>query len=211
MEKSTLNKLIWGIPAAILTIAIITTIALYTPDIPYELSAEQTLNELSNKDNYVDRGAVDQLKNTGKVVFIDVRNQKEYNFRHFSEAINIPAEKILTEDYLNSIRQMEEDGNTIVIYGSVPNQAAGPWMLIKQTGVNSAKMFNGTFEQLMGDHSAPITINNEVPLIDTTALNKKKEFAKIDEASVKEPKPVAPKKAVMPVRVEPDIETGGGC
>jgi rhodanese-related sulfurtransferase len=211
MEKSTLNKLMWGIPAVILTIAIITTIALYTPHIPYELSVEQTLNELSNKGNYVDHEAIDQLKNTGKVVFIDVRNQKEYNFRHFSEAINIPAEKILSEEYLGSIQQMEEDGNSIVIYGSVPKQAAGPWMLLKQTGVKSVKMFNGTFEQLMGNHSSPLTIKNEVPLIDTAAINEIGEFAKVDEASDGSFKPNAPIKIVMPKRVEPGTVSGGGC
>lgn len=211
MEKSTLKKLVWGIPAAIITIAIIVTVALYTPDIPYKLTAEQTLNELSNKDNFINQGAIGQLKNNGKVVFIDVRNQKEYNFRHFSEAINIPAEKILNENYLESITQIEKEGNSIVIYGTVPNQAAGPWMLLKQTGITSVRMFDGTFEQLMGAQQLPLTISNEAPLIDTSALNKKQEIAKVEVSKAKAPKTGAPKKAVIPTRVEPVPESGGGC
>ncbi len=211
MEKSTLKKLVWGIPAAIITIAIIVTVALYSPDIPYELTAEQTLNELSNKDNFVNQEAVGQLKNTAKVVFIDVRNQKEYNFRHFSEAINVPAEKILNENYLESIRQMEQEGNSIVIYGTVPNQAVGPWMLLKQIGITSVKMFDGTFEQLMSEQQLSLTINNEVPLIDTSALNKKVEIAKVEVGKAKAPKTEAPKKVVIPTRVEPEPESGGGC
>lgn len=204
MEKIKSNMLGYGIAAGIVAIVIIVAIVLNTTDLPYKLTAEQALEELNKKENIITPS--DNFKADANVVFIDVRNSLDYEFKHFGEAVNIPAEKILTEDYLESIREMEENNKNIVLYGEVPQQVAGAWLLLRQIGITGIKMYNGTFEQLISEVPVAPSIYNELPLIDTSLLTRVKE-------PVKEPAPkaAAPKKEVVPVKVQPQPESGGGC
>jgi rhodanese-related sulfurtransferase len=204
MEKIKSNMLGYGIAAALVAIIIIAAIALNRTDLPYKLTAQQALDELKNKDNTIDP-ASNSLKADAQLVFIDVRNPLDYEFRHFGQAVNIPVEKILTDEYLESIREMEENDKTIVLYGTVPQQVAGAWLLLRQVGITGVKMFNGTFEQLMTESPVAANVYNEVPVIDTALLNKAKEPVKVA------PKPSAPKKQVVPAKVQPEPESGGGC
>lgn len=205
MEKIKCSMLGYGIAAGVVAIVIIIAIALNKTDLPYKLTAQQALEELKNKDNSIDPSS-NTLKVDAKTVFIDVRNSLDYEFKHFDQAVNVPAEKILTGDYLESIREMEENGSTIVLYGAVPQQVAGPWLLLKQVGITKVKMYNGSFEQLISETPLPVAVYNEVPVIDTALLTK-------TEEPVKSSAPVskAPKKEVVPVKVQPKAESGGGC
>lgn len=204
MEKNKLKKVLWGLTALIIIAVVVTAIAIYQAKLPYKLTVKQTLAELNNKENVVDAASLQQIKQAEKTIFIDLRNPIEYNFSHYSEAINIPAEKILMEENMETIQEMQDNGNTIVLYADVPQKAAGTWMLLKQIGIDKVKLFSGTFDQLMSEQLLPVNLYNEIPVIDTTALQKKNE-----PANTNTPKIAVPKKAVSPVRVEP--QTGGGC
>lgn len=204
MENFKSNKMLWGLVALILIAVIITGIAIHQTALPYKLTAQQTLEELTNKDNIVDPAALQLIKQGEKTVLIDLRNPLDYNFKHYPEAINIPAEKILNEDYVEQLEDIEENGNTIILYADIPQRVAGPWMLLKQIGIETVKMYSGTFEQLMADQAMPNSLYNELPMIDTSVLRKKKE-----PVEAPAPKAATPKKVVSPVKSEP--ETGGGC
>lgn len=204
MEKLKSNTLLWGVGALILIAILIIGIAVNQNNLPYKLTARQTLDEMTNKDNSVDQTSLQQLKRGKKTVFIDLRNPLDYNFKHYTEAINIPAEKILNEDYVEQLEEMEENGNTFILYADIPQRVAGPWMLLKQIGIENVMMYSGTFEQLMADQAVPNSVYNELPLIDTSALSNKKELVKAVA-----PKAATPKKAIIPVRAEP--ASGGGC
>lgn len=206
MEKKKSHLLGYAIASVALAIIILTAIAINHTDLPYKLTPQQALDQLKIKDNFIDPMAT-LNKEAPKTVFIDVRNPHDYTFNHLKDAINIPAEKILQEDFLENIREIEENGNTIIMYGAVPQQVAGPWMLLKQVGINNLKMYAGTFEQLMSNEPVTMNIYNEIPVIDTTALSKKVEPV----SKVTAPKAPAPKKEVVPLRVEPAPESGGGC
>lgn len=206
MEKKKTQLLSYGIASLVVAVIIITAIAINHSDLPYKLTPQEALDQLKNKDNFIDP-MVTFDKAAPKTVFIDVRNPHDYAFNHLENAINIPAERILQEDYLENIREIEENDNTIILYGSVPQQVAGPWMLLKQVGISNLKMYAGTFDQLMSNEPVAASIYNEIPVIDTTALSKKVEPA----LKVSAPKAPAPKKEVVPLRVEPAPESGGGC
>lgn len=205
MDKKYRNLLIWTVAALVVVAIIIAAIAMHHSDIPYKLSAEQTLAEMTNADNMPGTAEINALKGNQKVAFIDVRNPLDYNLNHFEGAINIPAEKILNEESVESIRDLEAQNNTIILYGATPGQVAGPWMLLRQIGVTNIKMFNGSYEQLISANQATVTIYNETPLIDTTQL--KKEVVKPEAPKNAAPKP----KTVIPQRAEPAVESGGGC
>lgn len=204
MENFKSNKMLWGLVALILIAVIIVGIAIHHTTLPYKLTTQQTLEELTNKDNFVDPTALTLIKQGEKTVFIDLRNPLDYNFKHYNEAINIPAEKILHNDYVEQLEEIVENGNTIILYADIPQRAAGPWMLLKQIGIETVKMYSGTFEQLMADQTLPNSLYNELPIIDTSALTKKKEPEKAPA-----PKAATPKKAIIPIKSEP--EAGGGC
>lgn len=207
MEKKKSHLVAYGIVSVVLAIVIIIAIALYRADIPYKLTPQEALEQLKNNDNFIDPIAGIN-KDAPKTIFIDVRSPHDYSFNHFKDAINIPAEKILQDDYLENIRDIEAEGNTIVLYGNVPHQAAGPWMLLKQIGVNNIKMYAGTFEQLMSNEKVVVNTFNEVPVIDTAALKKNTVASPEKSATSKAP---APKKEVVPLKVQPAPERGGGC
>ncbi len=196
---------LWGLAALILIIVVVTGIAIYQTKLPYKLTLQQTLAELNNKDNVVDATSLQRIIKAEKPIFIDLRNALEYNFSHYNEAINIPAEKILNEEFMETIQEMQENDNTIILYADVPQKTAGSWMLLKQIGIDKVKMFSGTFDQLMSEQSLPVNLYNEIPVIDTSALQKIKEPG----SAIIAPKATSPKKAIIPVRAEP--ETGGGC
>ncbi|HLO89908.1 MAG TPA: rhodanese-like domain-containing protein [Lentimicrobium sp.] len=204
MEKKKSQLVIYGIASLIVAIVIITSIVIYKADIPYKLTAEQALAELNKSDNFLDPSK-DIDKEAAKTVFIDVRNPLDYNFSHLKNAINIPSEKVLQEEYLDNIRELEEKGNTIIMYGSVPQEVAGPWLLLKQVGINNLKMYSGTFAQLISKEPIVPTVYNETPLIDTTLLKK------TVKEPIKNPDAALPKKEVVPLKVAPAPEGGGGC
>lgn len=202
MEKIKSNMLGYGIAAFVVVMIVIIAIIINRSEIPYTISADQALQEMADKANYIEPTSLAELNGA---VFIDVRNPQEYDLNHYKGAINIPAERIFLEENVEAVRELNSQGKPIVLYGAVPGQTAGLWLLMKQTGINNVKMFNGTFEQLTSGKAEALTIYNEVPVIDTTALLKNQKV----EKKPAEVKPVA--KKVAPVRTEPQVESGGGC
>ncbi|HLN52797.1 MAG TPA: rhodanese-like domain-containing protein [Lentimicrobium sp.] len=205
MNKVTSTNLKWVIPTIIIVAVLVLAIALNHNDLPYELSGDEILKEARNPENMVDKSTLGQYA-PGKTVFIDLRQPLDYNLSHAENAINIPAEKILTEDYLNSIKDIENEGNTIVLYCNTPQKASGAWMLLKQVGIENIRYFNGTFEQLMAKEAIADSKLNETPVIDTTKLNKKG----TGQPSALTKSDIKPK-TVVPQRMQPAAESGGGC
>lgn len=205
MDKKNQNLLIWAVIAIVVVLTGVTAIVMHHSDIPYKLTAEQTLSEITKTDNMPGIAEIGALKSNQKVAFIDVRNPLDYNLNHIEGAINIPAEKILNDDFVESINELETEGNIIILYGTTPGQAAGPWMLLKQIGITNVRMFNGSYDQLSAAKESSVAIYNEVPVIDTALLKKDviKQESPVKAAS--KPKPV------IPQRVEPAAESGGGC
>lgn len=195
--------------AVLVVILIIIAITLSKPEIPYELSISETLTEIQKAENQLTKADIENLKESSNVVFIDLRNQLDFNFNHYTEAINIPGEKIMNEEYLDMIRGYQKDNKIIVLYSSVPQKTAGPFLLLKQVGINNARMFTGTFEELTTNREPITSLHNELPVIDTTLLKKKEN--KTTPAAIKSSPSTPVKKKVSPVKVEPDYQSGGGC
>ena len=206
MKKDTSNNLKWVIPAIIIVCIMVIAIALNHDELPYKLSSEEMLKEVNNPENALDNSTL--IKYTqGKSVFIDLRQPLEYNLNHAGSAINIPAEKILNEDYLNTIKDLRSEGNAIVLYSNTPQKASGAWILLKQIGIDNIRYFNGTYDQLVAKEQIANSLLNEVPVIDTSLLKKNNTVKSIaaSKAVSNQPKKVIPQKAA------PSVSSGGGC
>lgn len=198
-------KTIWIIVSVVVVGAIIAAVVLTRPAIPYKLTADDALKEISNPANRLN---AEQLANgtKEKYAFVDLRSPLDFDLWHYETAINIPAEKVMQEEYIESIKKLSEEQETIVLYAATPQQSAGVWLLLKQAGIEGIKYFAGTFSQLV---SAPVVSDEaalmEIPVIDTAALKSIKQNAQGTASN----QPQAAKNNIIPKRVQP--ASGGGC
>lgn len=196
------DKALWVVVAVVIAGFLYIGITSKKSNLTYTLSVQEILEEINADTNIVDFQTFKSFAEDGNTVFVDVRAPWDYNLKHYSSAVNMPSQEIINAAYLETMKQYQSQGKTIVLYGAVPQHAAGPWMLLKQAGITNIKRFNGTFDQLMAETIVPATIYNEYPMIDTTVLSKRKSLTPVEK-----PKPV--KKPVIIERVEPS--GGGGC
>ena len=197
--------------SAIILVFLVGLLTLRRPEIKYTLSPDQCLELLSDSSNYVSpaRALILLASNDGKTVFIDVRNSIAFSKSHVKDARNIPARELFDKGNLSFLKETEKAGQTVLIYSDTPQQANGPWMMLRQTGFKNIMLLNGSFNQFSNSEndsiSGELSLNAEMPLIDTAAL--KKLTATPIVVSTKKPGPA--KKSVVPVKAAPS--SGGGC
>lgn len=199
MKNISIKRYIMSTSALILMV--ILGISCSNKEGSYTLSPEKLLSEITSEDNYLDAAALAKMDNA---VFIDLRSPLDFEFSHHEFAINIPAEKIMTAENQKVIKEIIEQGKTIVLYGDTPRQAAGYWTQLKQIGIENIKAFNGTFNQLMNDTTASMTLLNEVPQIDTSLIKKAGNDAGVSDAKPVNAPKITPRKTAKPT-------ASGGC
>ena len=197
--------------AAVLTILIV-AIAVLTykrPKHNYTIDSKASLEQVLKTDYLA---SIDEV-NAENHVLIDVRGIYEYNKGHIENAINMFGPEILNDENSELIEEIQEDGKTIIIYGSNPNEALAPFMLLNQIGVSDIKMlpielsYNQT--QLVTNTVALEKTNGDIAAFIAESVKKAKEAAKV------KPKPVVikapPKKVVKPKKKKKKMPIEGGC
>lgn len=199
---------------AIVLVFVTGILTLRKPDLKYSLNPLQSLELLKDNANYIssDKAQTILAANDGQTIFIDVRNSIAFDKGHVKDAVNIPVRELFTKLNMEFINELEQSGQTALIYGETPRQANGPWMMLRQLGFNNIVVFDGTYHQLnpsaIDSIPGKLCLLNEVPVIDTAALKKLSAASLSAGAKTAEPaKPI--KKTAQPVKVEPS--TGGGC
>lgn len=140
------NNLFIGAIAFVVLISI-ALITIRQPEHPYELSQEATLEKvLNNNKAEVIPEELRFLNENQKVKlsFIDLRSPGEFVKGHIDGAVNIPQNSILQEDNLEFFRSLDST-HLVVIYGHDQVQASGPWMILKQLGIDNIKMLKGGY------------------------------------------------------------------
>lgn len=204
------NKRLTIVVVAIVAVILIGLVTIQKPAISYKLTYAQTLEALRDTSAYITPLAVAELlktKDAGSVL-IDVRNSLDYNKTHYENTLNIPVREIFKADNLKKIKDIIKGGQNIVLIGESQQQAIGPWMMLKQIGIDKVKVFTGVYSQLALPASdslvAAMPQNTETPILDISAL--KKTIVSSDGKAEMKPvvkKTVTPKKAGKP--------SGGGC
>lgn len=148
----------------LLTLLIISMIigALKTEKPAFILSTDEMLNEVKNYDKNTigPEKLIDILQNNDSLYrFIDLRNPKEFAKGHIENAINIPLQNILNEEYSDIFNQ---DKKINVLYFSDHRGACTPWMLLTQVGYKNNKILLGGYDFVKTsiiDNFSPMTGN----------------------------------------------------
>jgi len=197
--------------AAFVLVIVIGLITFKRPDVKYAISPAESLAMLNDPSAMITPDqATEMLKQgDGKTIFIDVRNSIAFERGHLKNAVNIPVRELFAKESRAVLRDLEKSGQVGVLYGESQQQAAGPWLMLRQTGYKNVKLFTGSYLQLdpAGNDSLAKLLPqwSETPSIDTVAL---KMVSASTGKTIAQPKK-AEKKTVTPVKK--GASSGGGC
>ncbi|HKJ78574.1 MAG TPA: rhodanese-like domain-containing protein, partial [Prolixibacteraceae bacterium] len=142
-----INNLVIG-AVAFVVIILIALISISQPEHPYELSQEETLEiVLASAEMEVIPEEIKFLKENSSVTLyiIDLRSQEEFGIGHIEGAMNIPQSSILEEENMEFFQSLDST-RTAILYGRDQIQANGPWMILKQLGIDNVKVLKGGYQ-----------------------------------------------------------------
>lgn len=163
MKELTRTRRLTIITIIFVFILILGFLTFSKPEFIYKLTPEETLTELSNKENEIPPGLVSEIlsKKDQSFVFVDLRNPYEYGRGYIGEAINIPVSEILTNESISFFEDKQSNSVAVVLYGKDQLEANGPWMLLKQLGFGNVKVLLGGYD-LISKKGKNMTYNPEM-------------------------------------------------
>lgn len=184
--------------AAVLSILLV-LIALLNykkPSFLYAQNTSTTLVKMDTTDYLVSPVGID----TASYALVDVRNPLEFEKGHLPDAVNIYAPELLSKDHTTQLNQYLDNGKTILLYGSDPNETLPVFMMLCQLDMGPVKILESKnyFEK---DKLMTTSFEIEKPTQDIkgfiqTSVKKANETKKQAAKKVAPPPPkkVAPKK-----------------
>jgi rhodanese-related sulfurtransferase len=139
MKKSYISIL--GIIVIVsLTILIVISVRSWN-DYAFSSSAESTHATLISDNHFVAPDDAQKMiaATVKSVIFIDVRNPREFDNFHLDGARNIPLPQVLDNEY----KSFWEDSNTKVLYGNDTHQADQVRTLLIQYGYTNISVLHG--------------------------------------------------------------------
>lgn len=108
----------------------------------YKLTAEQLLDEVNTRTQYVTPDAVADMviKKNPSIRLIDVRSQDEFEKFSLPGAINIPVTDLLSEEYTDILNQ---DIKMNIFYSNGTLTANEAWMVTRQLGYSNNFVLEG--------------------------------------------------------------------
>lgn len=138
---------------------------------------------------------------------IDIRNQFEYDKGHIENAINIQASDILNDENIAYFSSLKNKNTTVILYGTNPNEALAPYMVLQQLGYHNFKIL--TIENSYKNNklvTKNIEVEKQAPDINDFIENSiKKSNVKLKPTIQK-----APKKVIL-IKKKKKATTEGGC
>lgn len=192
-------------------ILIVGLITIKRPNLIYRESPYTMVETiLSMSDEITPEEAQYLAESDPKCVFIDIRNPYDYIKGHLPNAVNIPLNNLINEEYLNKIDSYLQDSMTVVLYGNDQTQANGPWMILKQIGYKNVKVMLGGYNYLSkkpsGDTEDVPAYYVEDPRYDFAQIVKETETGQVQKTQTnKKSIPVVPKRRKKKTAVS------GGC
>ncbi|WP_338357945.1 rhodanese-like domain-containing protein [Yeosuana marina] len=103
----------------------------------YAINTKDTLKKLTTNNDYI--VSLNDINNPD-VVLIDVRSAYEYDKGHLKNAINISTPEILNDENQSIFNELKSTNKTVVLYGSSPEEANIPYLLLYQLGYDNIKL-----------------------------------------------------------------------
>lgn len=204
--------------AAVLTIlvVIIALLSYKRPKHLYTANSTDVLAQISNPDYLIAQKDLDMANQA----LIDIRSQLDFDKGHLENAINIYAPEILNDKNSDILKDIKEAGKTLVLYGSHPNEAIAPHMVLFQLGHENIKILsveNSYYQNKL--ITKDVTVENSVADVNAfiqESVKKKAEAMKKAKAAAPKPKYVPKPKVTTPKKVVPKkkkkkMPVEGGC
>ncbi len=109
---------------------------------PFKLSAEELLEEVQYGTEMIspDELAEWLVNQDPSIQLIDVRNPEEYSAFHLSNAINIPFNDLLSDDWID---YLDQDIKMNIFYSNGNTKSNEAWMLTRQLGYENNYVLQG--------------------------------------------------------------------
>lgn len=212
MKELTRTRRLTVASVLFVIVIIIGLVTLRKPDFEYQITNEIMLEEVYNIDNEMlpDEAMEILAYEDSSFIFVDLRNPWEFNKGYLGNAINIPVSDILEEESISFYHQMAKDSVTIILYANDQREATGPWMLLKQLGINNMKILLGGYEYIANEEIDYYDMPEipeyfvEEPMMDFAAF-----METIGSQEINEPE--QEKKVIQPVKRKKKVISEGGC
>ncbi|MDP3352471.1 MAG: rhodanese-like domain-containing protein, partial [Flavobacteriaceae bacterium] len=143
MNEINLSKLITGILAIVIVIIGITGLLKidFTAE-KFQKTPKEVQEQLLKKEYLINIENIHSKDSINQYVFVDLRNQSDFENGHLNNALHVFASQILEKEPLKLFRKIEKDGKTIVLYSSSPLETNSSWYLLTKLGFENIKILN---------------------------------------------------------------------
>ena len=181
-------------------------LTLTNPRLKYALTPEETISLVVEDNNSVSPEKLDNILtgSTVKVEVIDIRNNYAFARGHIPGAKNISPLELLENDNIEWLKDLQENGVVVVIYGEDHMQANGPWMVFRQLGFDNVSVLLGGYKYYKAYKN-----NTAKPYTPDKAEFDYAEVAKAASVGAVSDKPA--KKATIVRRKKKGSAVAGGC
>lgn len=175
------------------------------PKYIYSITPQQAVENIVSNIFLV---SLNNLPNTNTAI-IDIRSPFEFQKGHLESAINIQAAEILNQENKTIFDKLKNENTTAILYGTTPNEALAPYMVLHQLGYTNLKIATIT---LSYNQNKLITQNTslEQSEADVNAFIAASLKNAMVKAKPKTETPPPPKK-VIPIKKKKKMPTEGGC
>ena len=129
-------------------ILIVGFLTINKPLLTYKLDAVESLNVLNDQDACFYPWQLEGVlkKEVNNVVLFDIRNNFDFGQGHIPGAENMSANDLTLEENIKRLKDLNENGMTVVLYGEDQLQANAPWMFFRQVGFDNVKVLLGGYQ-----------------------------------------------------------------
>jgi len=117
------------------------------PILSYDKSISESVSALTDSEAYFNPWELENViaNKVGDVVLFDIRDNFIFGQGHIPGAENMSANDLTSEENIDRLKNLKEQGLTVVLYGEDELQANGSWMLFRQVGFDNIKLLKGGY------------------------------------------------------------------
>jgi len=160
-----INYILLGVVVILLSSIIgIATIKI-TSKYRFKKTAYEMLSKVTTDNHKMTFNEASKLIADANTVFVDIRTPKEYDAFHIQNAINIPYERLLDDEFANLFK----NDQVKILYGNTSVTANAAWMILIQFGYENLYVLDSRIDNL-STHAQNTDIFKDSPKNDEVAL-----------------------------------------
>jgi rhodanese-related sulfurtransferase len=159
----------------------------------YKLSITETLEQVKLDGAEVGLEELKAKSGQADFIVVDLRDQGEFVKGAIEGAVNIPVSSLMEEESLDLLK---DESINFVLYGENPDQAYGPWLILRQMGYQNVKVLAGGYEAWLQQsvYTPEEALYDYAKVMEEERKKMEKEFA---ESAKPTPPPPPKKKTVI--------------